>query len=66
MVSFIIILWVLLYGGVVWYISVVQAMNGLQVLIEDPYNSIAAYITASTFVLILVYMLRQCYYKIVQ
>ena len=59
MVSVIIILWFLLYGG-----AMVQAMNGLQIqrLIEDPYNSIA-FVTASTLILISIYLLCKCYYK---
>ena len=57
MVSILILLLLLFYGG-----AMVQAMNGLQVLIEDPYNSMA-FVTASTLILILIYLLCQCYYK---
>ena len=55
MASVMVILSVLLYKG-----AMVEAMNGLQVLIEDPFHSIAAGII-STVILVIVFLLCQCY-----
>ena len=55
MASVMVILSVLLYKG-----AMVEAMNGLQVLIEDPFHSIAAGLI-STAILVIVFLLCQCY-----